>query len=103
MIDNVLVFNKDEEEQNKNLTIALERIQMSGLTLNENKCHFCTNRITFLCQIIVEPRVSLDSDNFSVFKKIRTPENVRNIRHFLMEYLICCVSLYLTWQMKQNL
>ena len=52
MIDDVLVFGKNQEEHNKHLTVDLGKIQRAGLTLNEGKCQFSKDRITFLGKVI---------------------------------------------------
>ena len=86
MIDDVLIFSKNQEEQNKHLAVALEKIQIAGLSLNKEKYQFSINRITFLGQIIDESGVHPDPDKISIIRKIGTPENVSDIRCFLGMY-----------------
>ena len=68
MIDNILVFSKNQEEDDKHLTVALGKIQKAGLTLNKGKCKFSKDRITFLGQIIHGSGVTLDPDKVSIIK-----------------------------------
>ena len=48
MIDDVLVFGKNQEEHDKHLAGALRKIQRAGMTLNREKCQFYKDRITIL-------------------------------------------------------
>ena len=52
MIDDVIVFDKNQDEHDKHLAVALGKVQRAGLTLNKEKCQFSKERITFLSQII---------------------------------------------------
>ena len=61
MINDVLVFNKNQEEHDKHLAITLEKLQKAGLTLSKKKCQFSKNRIIFLGQIIYGSGVHLGS------------------------------------------
>ena len=38
LMDDILIFGKDQKEHNTRLTAALERIQAAGVTLNKDKC-----------------------------------------------------------------
>ena len=50
MIYDVLFFGKNQEEHEKQLAVALEKIQRAGLSLSKEKCQFSKNTITFLGQ-----------------------------------------------------
>ena len=86
MINDVLVFGKNQEEHNKHLTVAFEKIQRARLTLNKEKGHFSKNRITFLGQIIDGSGVHLDPDKVSAIRKIGTLENISDIWRVLGMY-----------------
>ena len=62
MIIDVLVFGKNQEEHNRHLAVALEKIQRAGLT--KEKCQFSKDRITFLGQIIDGSEVHPDPIRF---------------------------------------
>ena len=38
LIDDILVYGKSQEEHDKRLTTALQRIAKAGITLNKDKC-----------------------------------------------------------------
>ena len=48
LMDDILVFGKDQKEHDTRLTAALERIQVAGVTLNKDKCEFNKTSLTFL-------------------------------------------------------
>ena len=48
LMDDILIFVKDQKEYNARLTAALERIQVAGVTLNKDKCEFNKTSLTFL-------------------------------------------------------
>ena len=86
MIDDVLIFCKNQEEHDKQLAVAFEKIRRAGLTLYKQKCQFCKSRITFLGQMIDGLGVNPDPNKVSAIRKIGTPENVSDIRHCLGMY-----------------
>ena len=86
MIDNVLVFDKNQEEQDKHPTVALGKIQRAGMILNKEKCQFFKDWITFLGQIIDGSGVHLDPDKVSAIRKIGTQEYVSDNHRFLGIY-----------------
>ena len=48
LMDDILIFGKDQKEHDTRLTAALERIQAAGVTLNKDKCEFNKTSLTFL-------------------------------------------------------
>ena len=54
LIDDILIYGRNQEDHDKNLTAALERIAAAGLTLNRKKCEFAQTRVKFLGQIVDE-------------------------------------------------
>lgn len=83
MIDDVLVFGRDQEEHDRNLTEALKRMEKAGLTLNKEKCEFAKERISFLGQIIDGSGIHPDLDKVSAIKNVTTPRTVSEVRRFL--------------------
>jgi transposase InsO family protein len=83
MIDDILVFGKDQEDHDKNLVEALKKIEEAGLTLNKEKCEFSKDRVTFLGQVIDSSGVHPDPDKVSAIKNIPAPQTVSEVRRFL--------------------
>ena len=72
MMDDVLVFGKDQKEHDDNLKEALTRVENAGLTLNSEKCEFSKDRI-FLSQVIDETGVHPDEAKESAIKNVPNP------------------------------
>ena len=83
MMDDILVFGKDQEEHDKNLNKALQRIEKAGLTLNRDKCEFSRISISFLSQTIDSSGVHPDPNKVSAIKNVPVPQSVSEIRRFL--------------------
>ena len=47
LMDDILIFRKDQKEHDTRLTAALEKIQAAGVTLNKDKCEFNKTSLTF--------------------------------------------------------
>ena len=43
MIDDVLIFGKNQEEHDEHLSVVLGKILRTGMTLNKRKCQFSKN------------------------------------------------------------
>lgn len=83
MIDDVLVFGKNQEEHDRNLTHALRRIERAGLTLNSDKCEFSKSSISFLGQVINGSGIHPDPQKVAAIKKIPAPKTVSELRRVL--------------------
>ena len=67
LIDDVLMFGKDEEEDNKRLTVALGSIPATGAKFNPDKCEFVSqlynnstrSTLCFCCSLFVSIICSL--------------------------------------------
>ena len=58
LIDDVLVFGKDDTEHNSCLTEVLERLQTVGVTLNQAKSAFRQSSVKFLGRVISKEDVN---------------------------------------------
>ena len=48
LIDDVLVYGKDQKEHDERLKAVLERLEAAGITLNQTKCEFNQRTLKFL-------------------------------------------------------
>ena len=48
LMGNVLVHGKSQEEHDRQLMVALQKLQEAGLTLNQKKCEFSKSRVKLL-------------------------------------------------------
>ena len=83
LIDDVLVYGATQEEHDKNLLAALNRIQDAGLTLNREKCVFSTTTIKFLGQVVDANGIKPDPDKITAISDIPQPTNITELRRFL--------------------
>ena len=65
-MDDVLVFASTQQEHDARLCVTLAKIQAAGLTLNEEKCEFNKERVTFLGHIIFKNNISADPQKTSI-------------------------------------
>ena len=59
-----------QEEHNKHLQAALERIKSAGATLNKEKCEFGRTAIKFLGHIITPKGISPDPSKTTAVNKL---------------------------------
>ena len=52
LMDDVLVFGKDQEEHDQRLRQVLERVEAANVTLNPSKCEFSKTEVKFLGHVI---------------------------------------------------
>lgn len=81
-LDDILVFGASKEEHNVRLRIVLQRIQESGMTLNE-KCDLGTKEINFVGFTINEHGVRPSVDNLKAIKELAVPTNVTQVKSVL--------------------
>ena len=83
LIDDIPVYGKDQEEHDTHLTTVMERIGAAGLTLNLDKCEFAQQKIRFLGQVLGEAGIQSDSNKIVAIQKMKEPQNISDLRHFL--------------------
>lgn len=70
MMDDILLYGRNEVEHDCNLEKALERLVASGITLNEAKCKFRAKEIAFLGYLINESGINPDPDKVKAVKNL---------------------------------
>ena len=83
LIDDVLVHGSTKDGHNQNLDAVLKRMQEANLTLNEEKCQFCTTEVHFLGQIVDVSGVRPDPEKVAAIQNFPKPTCVGDIRRFL--------------------
>ena len=48
LMDDMLVFGKDQEEHDRRLRHALERVEAANVMLNPSKCEFSKVKVKFM-------------------------------------------------------
>ena len=82
MIEDILVYGKDQEEHDERLEKLLTRIEEAGMTLNVSKCEFSKNDVTFLGHVIDATGVRPEPANIKAISEMPEPTNVTEMRRF---------------------
>ena len=83
LMDDILIFGKDQKEHDVRLTAALERIQAAGITLNKDKCEFNKTSLTFLGHTIDGKGISPDPQKTAAINKMASPKSTTELRRFM--------------------
>jgi hypothetical protein len=82
-IDNILIFFKNEEENDEHLRLVLQKLRENQLYTKLNKCEFWLKEVSFLGHIISKGGISIDPSKVKDVLSWKTPQNVSDIRSFL--------------------
>ena len=82
-VDDVLIFASTQQGHDARLHTALAKIQAAGLTLNEEKCEFNKERVTFLGHVIDKNGISADPQKTSAILEIKKPNSRSELRRFM--------------------
>jgi hypothetical protein len=82
-IDNILIYDKTEEEHEKHLRLVLERLRTNQLYTNFIKCEFWLTKVAFLGHIIYTGGVSVDPRKVKDVLNWMPLMNVSKIHSFL--------------------
>ena len=83
MMDDVLIHGATQQEHDQRLHEVLKRLQKARVTLNAKKCQFSTKSVKFLGHVVDPTGIRLDPDKVKAIQKVRTPQNVGDVRRFL--------------------
>ena len=82
-MDDILVIGKDKQEHDERLEKVLNRLQESGITLNQAKCEFSTTKLRYLGQMIDADGVRKDPAKVKAIIEMPDPKDVPDVRRFL--------------------
>ncbi|GKB78625.1 putative reverse transcriptase domain-containing protein [Tanacetum coccineum] len=82
-IDDILVYSKDEEEQEKHLKIILELLKKEILYAKFSKCDFWLDSVQFLGHVIDRSGVHVDHAKVEAIKSWATLTTPTKVRKFL--------------------
>ena len=83
LMDDILIFGRDQKEHDARLTAPLKRIQAAGVTLNKDKCEFNKTSLTFLGHTIDEKGISPDPQKTETISKMISPKSTTELRRFM--------------------
>ena len=83
LIDDILIFGKDQAEHDTRLHAALKRLQEAKVTLNGEKCAFSRRTIKFLGHVIDENGIRADPDKSSAISEMEVPKTITELQRFM--------------------
>ena len=81
--DDILVYGKTRDEHDSNLEKCLQRLSTKGLRLNQSKCTFLSNTLSFFGQIFSANGTKPDPQRVSDLQNAPIPTNVHDVRSLL--------------------
>ena len=75
LMDDVLVYGRDQEDHDRKLEAVLQRVQSAGVTLNPDKCEFSKDQLKFLGHIINKDGVRADPAKIQAILDLPPPSN----------------------------
>lgn len=82
-LDDILFATETEEEHMELLARVLPRLREGGLTLNDKKCAFFTEKIGFLGFTITGDGLLPDQDKVEAINQMKSPKDKSEVRTFL--------------------
>ena len=83
LMDNALIFGKDQMEHDERLKAVLKKIEAEGGTLNPNKCEFRREQLNFLGHIVDKDGIRADPGMVSAITEMVPPTNISELRRFM--------------------
>ena len=81
--DDVIIYRKSQNEHDSALHAVCQRFLEIGLTLNDEKCLFDQNKLTFFDLVFSSDGISADPAKVSAIKNAPAPRCAKDIRSFL--------------------
>lgn len=82
-MDDILIYGATREMHDERLTAILKRLKEFNVTLNEEKCVYCSTSVTFLGHKLSENGIQPTSDKVESVKRFRAPRSVEEVSSFL--------------------
>lgn len=82
-LDDVIICTQSFEEHLKILREVLRRLMDAGLTLSQEKCHFCKPELKYLGYVVNAKGLLVDPDKVDAIVRIPTPTTVAEIRRIV--------------------
>ena len=82
-LDDILVAGRTLEEHLKRLAAVLERLELSGMRLNRQKCFFLCSSVEYLGHVIDEQGIHPTAEKVAGIKEAPAPNSITQLRSFL--------------------
>ena len=84
VIDDILVYSKDTQEQEHHLRIVLQILRENQLLATLSKCDFWLKEVSFLGHIVSAEGIRVDPMKIEAIMNWKPPRNVTEVRSFLV-------------------
>ena len=81
--DDIIVFGNTRDEHDLQQSTVLQRLQQSNLTLNQEKCLFGVNKLTFFGHEVSASGISPGTKKVEAIRDAPVPRNAAEVRSFL--------------------
>ena len=81
-LDDIVIVSPDFETHLDLLAKVMQRLRDAGLTVSEEKCHFCRPELKYLGYVVDRRGLRVDSDKVRAILDIPVPRSVSEIRRF---------------------
>lgn len=82
LTDDILLHGETQAQHDEHVEKVLHRLQISGLTLNSEKCKFSQTNVWSLGHVIDAKGIHLDPNKIKAITQVKTPESITNICQF---------------------
>lgn len=82
-LDDIVVFGRDKMSHENNLREVFRRISEYGFTVNEDKCTFLREEISFLGRIVSKDGTRPDPESIRAVINMAAPTNIQQLRAYL--------------------
>jgi transposase InsO family protein len=82
-MDDLVVFGRNIDQHNKNLTDVLQRLRKVNLKVNPQKCEFLKTQLLYLGHIVSAQGVLPDPEKTRVLKDYPAPTTIDEVRRFV--------------------
>ena len=82
-MDDILVFGKTQNENDKHLEALLRQIKEANVTLSQQKCEFSKTKLTFLGHVIDTDGIRADPKKAKAIVNINPPTSLSQLRRFV--------------------
>ena len=84
IVDDILVFGKDQEEHDRNLKLVLDRARQVNLKLNPAKCKFWVTRVNYVGHIFfTSDGLKPDPEKVTAITDMPPPDSVQSLQRYL--------------------
>jgi hypothetical protein len=81
--DDIIVYAKDIEERNRQLSTCLNRLREYGITLNAAKCRFAASEAKFLAMQLSAKGIHATEEKVAAVQAFAPPRSGSEVRSFL--------------------